>query len=116
MRLSESCLSRRRSQYLILPRLIVQTWLLPVCTPLFCGLSLTAESDWPSDIGLRSWHPQPRLGSLRIKAHLISERLAVNLADRGLHVGLAWHSFGIRRDSSGELSVGELLWLLKWLA
>lgn len=106
VRLAEACLSRRRSHYLILPRLIVQTWLLPVCTPLFRGLSLAAERDWPSDIGLRSWHPQPRLGRLRIKAHLVGERLTVNLPDRGLHVGLPWHSFGIRRDNSGELSVG----------
>lgn len=114
-RLSEACLSRRRCQYLILPGLIVKTWLLPVCTLLFCGLSRITEGDWPSDIGLRGWHPQPWLGSLRIKSHLVGERLAVNLPDRSLNAGLPGQSSGIRRDSSGVASVGGLLALLRAL-
>jgi hypothetical protein len=56
------------------------------------------------------------LGSLRIKSHLVGERLAVNLPDRSLNAGLPGQSSGIRRDSSGVASVGGLLALLRALA
>jgi hypothetical protein len=90
VRLTESWLSRRRGEGIVLPRYPGRFRTLPVGTLLLSRLCGTAESSGHGDVSLRGRHSQPGLRGLRILSGLIGDRLAMNLSVGSLNAGLPW--------------------------